>query len=100
MSTMTNYADVATSTPPAQRESHIQQATVQLERALETLHKSCAEMEARLGPLLRREPEAAETAKGQSQPTLVPLATNIAGYATQVNAAVDTLQSILRRLEL
>ena len=82
------------------KESQVNKSCAALEFALQELHKSCAETEQRLRPLLRNEPEATTASDKQSQPTMVPLATQIEGYVREVRVAIATQQSILRRLEL
>jgi hypothetical protein len=98
---MENYAyDHATETSPVKRPAQIPAAFAELQEAFEVLHKSCAELESRLQPLLRNEPEATSNDQKDARPTLVQFASNIDGATRQVRAVIATHNSILRRLEL
>lgn len=87
-------------TANAARQPQVPTAFQELERAIEEGHKTCAELEARLQPLLRSEPQEATGNVGDSRPTMVQLAMNIDGYTRQLRLITATYQSILRRLEL
>lgn len=89
-----------TSTSPVKRPPQVRTAFEELEHTLEDAHKTASELEARLQPLLRSEPEAAVDSQKEARTTLVPLAENIEGYTRQLRVIINTQQSILRRLEL
>lgn len=100
---MTQYAydiDHTTDTAPTKRPLQIPTAFAELQEVFEALHKSCAELESRLQPLLRNEPEATGNTQKDDRPTLVQFASNIDGAVRQLRAVIATQQSILRRLEL
>lgn len=83
-----------------QRQPQVQAACVELEHVLGEVHKSVAELESRLASVLRSEPTEAAGSQSEARPTMVPLASNIDGYARQLRVVVTSHQSILRRLEL
>ena len=101
MSAQVDYGTITNGSPKAEPERipQVNEACVALERILEASSKTLVELEQRLKPLLRNEPEAAGSNAKESQ-TLVPMAAQIQSYATHLQQIESDYRSILRRLEL
>jgi hypothetical protein len=71
-----------------------------LEKSIEALAMNCSEMEKRLEPVLRHEPEATENRPKEAQATVVGVAQRVNDTSARVHILNNQLNSILRRLEL
>lgn len=99
MSAQENYADKYAAQTEPQRQPQISEACVSMEHALEAASKTLVELEQRLKPLLRNEPEAAGSDVKEAR-TLVPMAAQIQSYVVHLQQIERDYRSILRRLEL
>lgn len=70
-----------------------------LERTVEAHLKLCAELEQRLAPVLRNEPEATDSGS-KSEQTVVGLAQRINESTGRLHRLANSYNSILRRIEL
>lgn len=84
--------------PPPVRLTQMEDSLSRLANATEVLAKTCAELEQRLMPLVRVEPESA--VKPMARQTMVPVAEVIASRADTIEYVTERLASLLGRLEL
>jgi len=98
--------DYGTATLPStasevKRQPQINEAFNALEQTIEAHQKLAAEIEGRLGCVLRQEPEATETNRpSDPQRTVVAVAERINDATRRLHVLSITYNSILRRLEL
>ena len=96
----TNYASSTVSTQPA-RQPQVAEAFDVLEKSIAAHEELAAELEKRLGGVLRTEPEMAEGgSQTEAKRTVVGVASRINDSSDRLHRIANTLNSILRRLEL
>ena len=88
-----------TSTQPT-RQPQVAEAFDVLEKSVAAHEELCAELEKRLGDVLRNEPEMAEAGQSEAKRTVVGVASRINNSSDRLHRVASTLNSILRRLEL
>ena len=88
-------------TASPQRQPQVAESFDVLEKTVTAHEELCAELEKRLADVLRHEPEAAE-AGSSSEPkrTVVGVASRINNASDRLHRIGNSLNSILRRLEL
>ncbi len=99
---VSNFTDSynSTSSSPDVRQPQVPASFDVLEKSIEALAMNCVDLEKRLDPVLRHEPEATENRPKEAQPTVVSVAQRINDTSAKVHVLNNQLNSILRRLEL
>lgn len=88
------------STSP-KRQPQVAEAFDVLEKTVAAHEELCAELEKRLADVLRNEPEMAEAgSQNDAKRTVVGVASRINNSSDQLHRIGNSLNSILRRLEL
>lgn len=96
---MYEESKIAQTANAPQRLPQVAESFDALERTVEAHLKLCAELEQRLAPVLRNEPEATESGSKPEQ-TVVGLAQRINETTGRLHRLANSYNSILRRLEL
>lgn len=91
--------ETATLTAPA-RQPQVAEAFDVLENSIEALAMNCADIEKRIDPVLRHEPEATGAGQTEAVATVVGVAQRINDSSDRIHRLNNQLNSILRRLEL
>ena len=95
----TNYAYASTPETAEAKQPQVHESIHQLENLIEQHLKMVAEMEQRLTPVLRNEPQAAGNVPKEAS-TGVPIASRINEASLRLNRILDDYRSMLRRLEV
>ncbi len=82
------------------RSTQTQEQVARMEKELARLNALRDALEHGLAPILREEPSECAITNDKGREPLVPLAEAISRFCDQVNAIANTLEGILRRIEL
>ena len=90
---------MGTGTVGGGKENQVTREIVRSNNALEILHKTIAELEARLSGILSSQEPTPTTNEKENQ-ALVPMAIQLQGIRNGISNAISMIQSILKRIEL
>lgn len=82
------------------RSTQTQEQLARMEKELARLHELRDALEHALAPILRGEPNLAGITNAKERAPLVPLAEALSYFCDQANATGNSLEGILRRIEL